>query len=129
MLRPRILVVDDLPEKLRYLSALARRAQPECELVQAATAQEAFRLIETGGHDAFFGGLIDFDLGGGVDGGNIIDRLRTCNPLSRIALATARNEKSFEDEAKPVALHAGANEALSTCQEDFEQRVGMVLAA
>jgi len=53
MHRPRILVVDDLPEKLRYLTDLTRTAKPECDVIQATTAREAFEIIETEGRDAF----------------------------------------------------------------------------
>ncbi len=129
MRKQRILVVDDLPEKLQYLTNLTRGIQPECEVVKAATAQEAFRIIERGGRDAFFAGVIDFDLGQGYDGGDVIGKMRQQNPFASIALATARREGCFEDEAKPIALASGADEALSTYQEDFESRLCMALAA
>lgn len=129
MHHPRILVVDDLPEKLRYLTELTRSAQPECDVIQAATAREAFEIIETEGRDAFAAGVIDFDLGGGYDGGDVIGNLRNRNPLAHISLATARREDCFEHEAKPVALAAGADEALSTSQEDFENRLSIALSA
>lgn len=129
MHRPRILVVDDLPSKLQYLSDLTRAARPSCDVIQATSAQQAFRIIALYGRDAFEAGVIDFDLGGGFDGGDVIADLRGKNAFARIALATARSEESFEDEAEPVALHAGANEALSTYQEDFESRLSLALAA
>lgn len=128
-MQKRILVVDDLPNKLAYLTEVTRSARPSCEVIQATCAQDAFRIIRHCGANAFEGGVIDFDLGGGYDGGNVIGELRRHNAYARITLATARDGASFEDEAKPVALAAGANDALSTAQEDFESRVGMVLAA
>jgi len=73
--------------------------------------------------------VIDFDLGGGFDGGNVIGNLRNRNPLACITLATARSEDPFDKEAKPIALASGADEALSTKQQDFESRLSTVLAA
>jgi CheY-like chemotaxis protein len=128
MPKSRILVVDDLPEKLRYLSGLAQSAQPASEVIQATSAEQAFRIIEVLGRDAFDAGVIDFDLGGGYDGGDVIGKMKQKNPLARVTLATARREESFEDEAKPIAIAAGADEALSTYQEDFESRLSGVLA-
>lgn len=128
MHHPRILVVDDLPEKLRYLSSLAKCAQPESEIIEATSAQEAFRIIERERHGGFDAGVIDFDLGGGYDGGDVIGKLRDRNPIAAIALATARSESAFEEEAKPIALNAGADEALSTYQEDFESQLSGVLS-
>jgi len=125
----RILVVDDLPSKLAYLTEVTQSTRPSCEVIQATCAQQAFRIIQNSGADAFEGGVIDFDLGDGYDGGNVIEALRRTNAYAKITLATARDGASFEDEAKPIALAAGANDALSTYQEDFESRVGMVLAA
>lgn len=128
MFKPRILVVDDLPSKLAYLASLTQSACPKSEVIQATSAQEAFRIIEVLGRDGVQAGVIDFDLGGGYDGGDVIGKIRQGNPFADIALATARSESSFEEEAKPVALAAGADEALSTEQEDFESRLSGVLA-
>ncbi|MDD5042007.1 MAG: hypothetical protein PHX87_06480 [Candidatus Peribacteraceae bacterium] len=125
---PRILVVDDLPSKRAYLADLTQCIRPSCEIIQAESAQQAFRIIDACGEDGFEGGVIDFDLGGGYDGGDVIGRIRDRNPFANVALATARNEASFEQEAKPIALAAGANEALSTQQEDFERRLSEVLS-
>ncbi|MFH0851141.1 MAG: hypothetical protein V1876_00120 [Candidatus Peregrinibacteria bacterium] len=129
MQKQRILVVDDLPEKLRYLSDLTKSIRPGSEVITATSAQEAFRIIRLLGRDGVQGGVIDFDLGGGYDGGDVIGRIRDLNPFADVALATARRGECFEDDARPVALAAGADEALSTYQEDFERRLCMALAA
>ncbi len=129
MPKQRILVVDDLPEKLRYLTGLTKSAQPESEVITATSAREAISIIAEQGRDQIDAGVIDFDLDNGRDGGDVIAKLRSTNTTACIALATARRENSFEDEAKPIALHAGADEALSTYQEDFESRLSMMLAA
>lgn len=128
MHHPRILVVDDLPSKLAYLASLTQSACPKSEVIQATSAQEAFRIIEVLGRDQVQAGVIDFDLGSGYDGGDVIGRLRQNNRCAWITLATARSESSFEEEARSVALAAGADEALSTYQEDFESRLSGVLA-
>ncbi|MFH1444019.1 MAG: response regulator [Candidatus Peregrinibacteria bacterium] len=129
MSKKRILVVDDLPEKLRYLTGLTKSAQPESEVITATSAREAIAVITEQGRDQIDAGVIDFDLDNGCDGGDVIAKLRSTNTAARIALATARRENSFEDEAKPIALYAGADEALSTYQEDFECQLSMMLAA
>lgn len=122
MSRPRILVVDDLDSKRDYLENLTRGSCPDAEIVTATCTREAQRIIRLMGPDSFTGGVIDFDLGDG-DGGEVIEDLRLKNPLACITLATARQDESFEEEAKPIALFSGADEALSTCQEDFEGRL------
>jgi len=126
MYSPRILVVDDLDSKREYLESLTRSSCPEAEVVTATCTREAQRIIRLMGPNNFTGGVIDFDLGDG-DGGEVIEDLRNANPLACITLATARRDESFEEEAAPIAMASGADEALSTCQEDFESRMHGVL--
>lgn len=128
MLRPRILVVDDLPSKLTYLAGLARSARPNADVITATSGQQANAMIELLGKDGIDGGVIDFDLGSGMHGGDVIGALRRKNSLACITLATARQDESFTEEAAPVAMAAGADDALSTYQEDFESRLSGVMA-
>lgn len=127
MLRPRILVVDDLPSKLTYLASLAKSARPNAEVITATSGRQANAMIDLLGNDGIDGGVIDFDLGSGMHGGDVIGALRRKNPLACITLATARRDTSFTEEAAPIAMASGANDALSTYQEDFESRLSGVL--
>jgi len=84
-------------------------------------------VIRVLGPNAFSAGVIDFDLGDG-DGGEVIEDLRNKNPLACITLATARHDESFAEEAEPIAIASGADEALSTHQQNFEGRLQELLA-
>jgi CheY-like chemotaxis protein len=127
MLRPRILVVDDLPSKLAYLAGLARSARPNAKVITATSGQQAEEMIDLLGKDGIDGGVIDFDLGSGMHGGDVINALRRKNPLACITLATARRDACFTEEAAPIAMAGGANDALSIYQKDFESRLAGVL--
>ena len=127
MLRPRVLVVDDLDSKRAYLTDLTRQARPDTEIVTATSTRQAQRVIRVLGPNAFCAGVIDFDLGDG-DGGEVIEDLRNKNPLACITLATARHDESFAEEAEPIAIASGADEALSTHQQNFEGRLQELLA-
>jgi hypothetical protein len=91
------------------------------------SATDAFTLIERSG-DAFDAAVIDYDFDGeGYTGANIIQALRKKNFRARITLATAREEGALFDMTREHTLRCGADEALSTGMQDFEERLRVLL--
>ncbi|MFT3996258.1 MAG: ATP-binding protein, partial [Asticcacaulis sp.] len=96
-----VLVVDDEPAVRQAMAALLQ--QWGCRVLPAAGMQEALSLA--GEADC---GLIDFNLGQGEDGLNLIGRLRQSRPELRVALITADRSPATETacEAQHIALFA-----------------------
>ena len=91
----RVLVLDD-DSMVRgaYVNALAAMG---CRALAAATLEEALAQLATLGCDA---AVVDFRLGGGVEGFAAIERMRALNPTLPMVMVTADSDVALVDAAR-----------------------------
>ncbi|SFN41795.1 hybrid sensor histidine kinase/response regulator [Variovorax sp. OV329] len=95
----RVLVLDD-DSMVRgaYVNALAAMG---CHALAAATLEDAVAQLSSGGCDA---AVVDFHLGGGVDGLEAVERLRALEPSLPMVMVSADKDDAVVGTARKHAL-------------------------
>lgn len=103
----RFLIADDTPGKQHYLRSLLKKSRFPAEVVVAGTTKESEEMIAT--MPNIVGAFVDMRMpeSGGLP---VVDLLRKRNPEAHIALVTASDGETLEQEAK----QAGADTCIST---------------
>jgi|GEM_PF-710588 len=104
---PQFLIADDTPGKQFYLRALLRKSHFPAEVFVASTTRESEELIAK--MPNIVGAFIDYRMPqtGGIP---LVEFLHKSNPKTHIALVTASEGETLEQEAK----QAGAETFVST---------------
>ncbi len=102
--RPRVLLVDDETE---FIQRSTRLLAGEYELEAAADWPSAKKLLDRKSYDAV---LLDFDLKDGLDGLDIIEKLRKTGPLS---LAIVLISKFMREDLENSGYQKGADHCMS----------------
>jgi DNA-binding NtrC family response regulator len=118
--RVRLLAVDDDPGFLDDLAGLLRS---EYSLVRASGGQEALDKLRTAPFDAV---LLDLDLGGGIDGLEVLERIRRIEPTLPVFIVT----KDASAASAVAALKRGATDYIDKTPNlaDLERRIARAVA-
>lgn len=96
----RCLIADDSMAMRALIAGIVQQVMPGCEVVQAASGDEALARLEEGAFDYY---TLDYTMPG-VDGGQVAARVRERDPAARIALVTANRQAAIQ--ARAAALDA-----------------------
>lgn len=98
---PLLLIVDDSRMSRMLLRALVTDNRPAWRIVEAASGEDALKLIENEAPD-----FVSMDVNmPGMNGLEAAGRIRMRCPDTRIALCTANIQESTRDAASKVGLH------------------------
>ncbi len=97
------LIADDSPPKRVMLHAALKRARWDGEIMEASTTEEAMALID--GHPSIAAAFIDYQMPS-ANGPAVIAHLRSTNPAAKIALVTAADNATYEQEARAAGAEA-----------------------
>jgi len=95
-----LMIVDDSKVSRMMISAIIKSTHPEINLLEASNAQEALEICQEKPVDFF---SVDFNMPG-IDGLELIGKLKTIYPDGRFALLTA----NIQDAIQQKTQQAGA---------------------
>jgi CheY-like chemotaxis protein len=94
----KVLIVDDSRLARMVITSALRRIQPDCELVEATSADDALAAVAAGSVDI---ALVDFNMPG-TDGLELVAKLRKTHPHMPVAVVSANLQEEIIGRAREL---------------------------